>query len=57
MAENKKKKYRFEARIIQDDIIGYEDIATNEIDRCYKYIIFIADGNMVVAVVRMLSTI
>ena len=57
MAENEKNKYRFEARILKEDILGYEDIAVNEIDHRRKDIICISDGSMVVAVVRKLSTI
>ena len=57
MAEKGKKKYRFEARILKEDILGYEDIAINEIGHRRKDIIRIADGSMVVAVVRKLSTI
>ena len=50
-------KYRIEAKMIQEGIIGYEDFATNVIDRRHKDIIRIANSNMVVAIVRMLSTI
>ena len=57
MAEKEKKKYRFEARMLKEDILGYEDIAINEIDHRRKDIIRIADGSMVVAVVGKLSTI
>ena len=57
MAEKEKNKYRFEARIIKEDILGYEDIAINEIDHHRKDIIRTADGSMVVAVVGNLSTI
>ena len=57
MAEKEKKKYIFEARMLKEDILGYEDIAINEIDHRRKDIIRIADGSMVVAVVGKLSTI
>ena len=57
MAEKEKKKYRFEARMLKEYILGYEDISMNEIDHRRKDIICIADGSMVVAVVGNLSTI
>ena len=43
--------------MLKDDILGYEDIAINEIDHCRKDIIRISGGNMVVAVVGKLSTV
>ena len=43
--------------MLKEDILGYEDIAINEIDHRRKDIIRIADGSMVVAVVGKLSTI
>ena len=57
MAKKEKKKYRFEDRMLKEDILWYEDIAINEIDHRCKDNIRISNGSMVVAVVIKLSTI
>eukprot|EP00978_Attheya_sp_CCMP212_P038765 scaffold195482_cov45-Attheya_sp.AAC.2 len=56
MAEKEKKKYRVEARMLKEDVLGYEDIDIHENDHRRKDIICIADGSMVVAVVGKLTT-
>eukprot|EP00978_Attheya_sp_CCMP212_P020668 scaffold59431_cov46-Attheya_sp.AAC.1 len=51
-----KKKYRVEARMLKEDVLGYEDVHLHENDHRQKDIIRIADGSMVVAVVGKLTT-
>ena len=57
MAEKENKEYIFEARILKEDVIGYEEIAVHENYHRRKDIVCISNGNMVVAVVGKLTNI
>jgi hypothetical protein len=56
MEEKEKKKYRVEARMLKEDVLGYEDIEIHDNNHRHKDIVRIADGSMVVSVVGKLTT-
>ena len=55
LAKNEKKKLKIEARIIDNKVLGYEDIPLDDHAHLSKDIISVVDGTMVVYVVGMLS--
>ena len=50
MSDKEKKKYKFEAMMLCDNDLQYEDVSLNSGDHERKDIIYIADGSMIVAV-------
>ena len=55
LAEKVKEKFKVEARMIYNKVLGYEDILLDFHARLSKDIICVIDGTMVVFVVGMIS--
>ena len=54
LAKNEKKKFKVEARMIDNKVLGYEYVPLDDNAHLRKYIIRVVDGTMVVSVVGML---
>ena len=55
LAKNEKKKFKVEARIIDEKVLGYEDVPLGDHAHLSKDIIRVIDGTIVLSVVGMLS--
>ena len=54
MANNEKKKFKVEAIIVNNKVLGYEDVPLDNHAHLSKDIIHVFDGTMVVYIVGML---
>ena len=55
LADKEKKKYRFEVRMLNDNILGLEDVELDSDAHRRKDIVRLVDGSMVVAVIGKLT--
>ena len=55
LAKNEKKKFKGKAGMIDNKVLGYEDVPLDDHAHLSKDIIHVVDGTMVVSVVVMLS--
>jgi hypothetical protein len=55
-SENKNKKFKLEARMANDKVLGDKDVPLDDHDHLSKDIIRLVDGTMVVSVVDVLSS-
>ena len=56
LAEKVKEKFKVEARMIDNKVLGYAYVPLGDHAYLSKYIISVVDGTMVVSVVGMLSS-
>ena len=56
MAEKEKKKFKIQARIIDNKVLGYEDVLLDDHANMIKYIIHAVDVTMVVSVFVMIRS-
>ena len=56
MEEKEKTKFKIEARMLSEDVLGYKDVALNASGHRNKDIVRVVDGSMVLAVVGKLAT-
>ena len=54
LAKNEKKKFKVEARMIDNKVLGYEDVLLDSHVHLSKYIIRVVYGTMIVSFVSML---
>ena len=56
LAKNEKKKFKVEARMIDNKVLGYEDVLLDDHANMIKYIIHAVDVTMVVSVFVMIRS-